>query len=244
MLTGKQRRLLQLIESGIRERGIAPTYDELRAHLGLASKSSIYNMVRALQERGYIHRLRYRARAIEVLKPAPVGAGAGSRSPDAEPSSDLACSIPLLGAVAAGAPVVVWEDPHRTITVPPAYARPGYRHFALEVRGDSMIGAGICEGDIAIIRRQSVADSGDIVVAMVDGENTLKRLQVDTRQRTLRLVAENPDYDDIEIEANALVVQGKLVSLLRRYDDRDAATEPATLPAPRPAPVAPAAAHR
>ena len=218
MLTYKQRRLFDLIESGIRENGVAPSYDELRETLGLSSKSSIHSMMNALESRGYIRRLRYKARAVEILRPrGPEGASDLSLPPP-RVSSDTVYDIPVVGAIAAGPPVVVWEATHRYVTVPPAFARPHGDHYALDVRGDSMTGAGIHEGDIAVIRRQSSAKSGDIVVALVNGENTLKRLHIDPKRQKVKLIAENPGYEDIEVDNNELEVQGRLVSLLRRYD--------------------------
>ncbi len=221
MLTRKQRRLFDLIESGMRENGIAPSYDELRESLGLSSKSSIHSMMNALEARGYIRRLRYRARALEILKPSKPSPSDLSL-PRSRTSTDTAYDIPVVGAIAAGPPIVVWESTHRYVTVPPAFARPHGDHYALDIRGDSMNGAGIHEGDIAVIRRQSSANSGDIVVALVDGENTLKRLHIDRKRRKVKLIAENPDYEDIEVRNNELEVQGRLVSLLRRYDQPDA----------------------
>ncbi len=222
MLTRKQRRLFDLIETGIRENGVAPSYDELRETLGLSSKSSIHSMMNALASRGYIRRLRYKARAIEILKPTGPESASDLSLPKPRQSADVVYDIPVVGAIAAGPPVVVWESTHRYVTVPPAFARPFGDHYALDVRGNSMSGAGIHEGDIAVIRRQSSANSGDIVVALVDGENTLKRLQIDPTRRRVRLIAENPAYEDIEVENNELEVQGRLVSLLRRYDQAEA----------------------
>ena len=217
MLTRKQSRLFELIESGMRESGIAPSYEELRESLGLSSKSSVHSMMNALEARGYIRRLRYRARALEILKPSNPNS-IDLSLPKSRRSMDAAFDIPVVGAIAAGPPIVVWESTHRYVTVPPAFARPHGDHYALDIRGNSMSGAGIQEGDIAVIRRQSSANSGDIVVALVDGENTLKRLHIDRKRRKVKLIAENPDYEDIEVRDNQLEVQGRLVSLLRRYD--------------------------
>ena len=224
MLTRKQMKLFDLIETGMHENGVAPSYDELRQTLGLASKSSIHSMMNALEARGYIRRLRYKARAIEILKPRDRGGLPNPYLPKPRQTADAVYDIPLIGAVTAGPPVVVWESTHRYVTVPPAFAPPHGEHYALDVRGDSMTDAGINEGDIVVIRRQSSANSGDIVVALVDGENTLKRLQIDLEQQTVKLIAENPAYEDMEFENDEIEVQGRMVSLLRRYDAADMPT--------------------
>ena len=217
MLTQKQRRLFELIESGINDDGVCPSYEELRVMLGLSSKSSVHSMMNALENRGYIRRLRYKARAVEILKPSGTD-HAGLTMPKPRRYSDVVYDIPVVGIIRAGAPVVAWESTHRYLTVPPAFAQPHGEHYALDIRGDSMIGAGIHEGDIAVIRRQSTAETGDIIVALVNGENTLKRLQVDQRRKQVTLIAESPEHEDIVVGRNELVVQGRLVSLLRLYD--------------------------
>lgn len=217
MLTRKQSRLLRLIEEWIEEHGVAPSYDEVRDTLGLASKSSVHRMMLSLGERGYIRRLPNKARAVEVLRshrPPRWGDGVEVVAPPRVATGEL----PLLGHVAAGSPVVVWEaTAYRYVGVPSTFLRPGSDYYALEIRGDSMEGAGIRNGDIGVIRRQETANERDIVVALVDGEEaTLKRFHSQSNEIELR--AENPDYDDIKVSPDRVQIQGRLTGLLRSYD--------------------------
>ncbi len=220
MLTPKQRKLFDLLEGAMRDDGVCPTFEELRLKLGLASKASIHSMMNSLERRGYIRRLPYRARAIEILRPTLAESSGDRIFPGTRENPGVLYDIPVVGVVPAGTPIVAWETTHRYVTVPPAFARPAGNHYALDIRGDSMTGAGIREGDIAIIRHQATANSGDIVVALVEGENTLKRLHIDTRRRRVKLIAENPNYRDILIRSSEFEIQGRLVSLLRRYGRR------------------------
>ena len=228
MLTRKQMELLTFINQRMKETGIPPSFDEMKEALDLASKSGIHRLITALEERGFIRRLPNRARALEVLKmpdsavsaaaPKPandIGArttNVPARMPEA--ANDV-IDIPLHGRIAAGAPIEALED-HQSLPVPAALLGPG-EHFALEVSGDSMIEAGIFDGDYALIRRADTARDGDIVVALVDdAEATLKYLWRDAGGR-IRLDPANASYEPQVYDARSVQVQGKLAGLLRRY---------------------------
>lgn len=212
MLTRKQRRMLTAIEDYLHKEGVAPSYEDLCAKLNMSSKSSVHRLVRSLAERGYIRRLPNRARAIEVLQSAK-----DTRPPGGAPTSRPGVDLPLLGYVAAGEPVVVWEDEHNYVGVPASHARDGGDYYALRVRGDSMIGAGILNDDIVVVRSQQRAGEGEIVVALVNGqETTLKRLIWDDDHVVLR--AENPAFEDIRLHRSQVEIQGRVTGLQRRYD--------------------------
>ena len=227
MLTAKQHELLRFIHERLEETGISPSFEEMKEALDLKSKSGVHRLISALEERGFIRRLPNRARALEVLK-MPESAVAGStpkaandlgarttsvpaRMPEA--ANDV-IDIPLHGRIAAGAPIEALED-HQSLPVPAALLGPG-EHFALEVSGDSMIEAGILDGDYALIRRADTARDGDIVVALVENEEaTLKYLWREGGR--VRLDPANPSYEPQVYDARAVQVQGKLAGLLRRY---------------------------
>jgi repressor LexA len=227
MLTSKQRELLLFIHERLKETGVSPSFDEMKEALDLASKSGIHRLITALEERGFLRRLPNRARALEVVKlpdaaatSAPAtGRGAfrpsviqGSKPADAPRA--LAFDIPVLGKIAAGVPIAAIQNEIGRVT-PPGDLDPEL-HFALEVKGDSMIEAGILEGDIVILKRQDNAESGDIVVALVDEEEaTLKRLR--KRGASIALEAANPKYETRIFGPDRVKVQGRLVSLYRRY---------------------------
>lgn len=227
MLTSKQRELLLFIHERLKETGVSPSFDEMKEALDLASKSGIHRLITALEERGFLRRLPNRARALEVVKlpdaaatSAPAtGRGAfrpsviqGSRPADAPRASSF--EIPVLGKIAAGVPIAAIQNEIGRVT-PPGELDPDL-HFALEVKGDSMIEAGILEGDIVILKRQDNAESGDIVVALVDEEEaTLKRLR--RRGASIALEAANPKYETRIFGPDRVKVQGRLVALYRRY---------------------------
>jgi repressor LexA len=227
MLTSKQRELLLFIHERLKETGVSPSFDEMKEALDLASKSGIHRLITALEERGFLRRLPNRARALEVVKlpdaaatSAPAtGRGAfrpsviqGSRPADAPRVSSF--EIPVLGKIAAGVPIAAIQNEIGRVT-PPGELDPDL-HFALEVKGDSMIEAGILEGDIVILKRQDNAESGDIVVALVDEEEaTLKRLR--RRGASIALEAANPKYETRIFGPDRVKVQGRLVALYRRY---------------------------
>ncbi|WP_019961841.1 transcriptional repressor LexA [Woodsholea maritima] len=235
MLTRKQHELLLFIHRRISESGISPSFDEMKEALNLASKSGVHRLVTALEERGFIRRLAHRARALEVLKlpenqgaqtqgaaPASSAAsgnvvqGAFARTPDPQgraASEDY--DVPLLGRIAAGVPIEAIQHETDRLTVPASMIRGG-DHFALEVHGDSMIEAGILDGDLVIIKRGDDAINGDIVVALVDEEEaTLKRIR--KKGGTIALEAANPAYETRIFGPDRVRVQGKLVGLLRQY---------------------------
>ena len=233
MLTRKQAELLRFIHERLKEAGVPPSFDEMKDALDLRSKSGIHRLITALEERGFIRRLPNRARAIEVIKlPESVAHGMGSnRARGFTPSvieghlgrvrsaSDdeggRPVAVPVMGRIAAGTPIEAIQTRSHTINMPPDLLSTG-EHFALEVRGDSMIEAGILDGDIALLKRTEAADTGDIVVALIDEEEaTLKRLR--KRGASIALEAANPAYETRIFGPDRVRVQGKMVSLLRRY---------------------------
>jgi repressor LexA len=232
MLTRKQFELLRFIHERLTEAGVPPSFDEMKDALDLRSKSGIHRLITALEERGFIRRLPNRARAIEVIKlPDSVGHGLGSaRSRGFTPSvieGDLGrvrttieddgrpVAVPVMGRIAAGTPIEAIQTRSHVINMPPDLLSAG-DHFALEVRGDSMIEAGILDGDIALIRRSEAADTGDIVVALIDDEEaTLKRFR--RRGASIALEPANTAYEVRILPPNRVRIQGKLVGLFRRY---------------------------
>lgn len=228
MLTTKQRELLLFIHKRIKETGVSPSFDEMKEALDLASKSGIHRLITALEERGFIRRLAHRARALEVLKlpeSATPNAPALSRQafrpsvvPDTGGARQAANhnSVPVLGRIAAGVPIEAIQDETDRVNSPIDLPM-GEEHFALEVKGDSMIDAGILENDIVILRRTDNAASGDIVVALVDEkEATLKKLR--KKGNSIALEAANPAYETRIFGPDRVRVQGILVALVRRYD--------------------------
>jgi repressor LexA len=233
MLTRKQHELLMFIHERIKESGVSPSFDEMKEALDLASKSGIHRLITALEERGFLRRLPHRARALEVIKlpqqattaappqgrqsfrpqvvegDRPAAAAAGLA-----PAND-ARELPVLGKIAAGTPIDAIQHERERIVVPEAMLGAG-EHFVLEVQGDSMINAGIYDGDYVVIRRGQTANSGEIVVALVMGEEaTLKRLR--RKGASVALEAANPAYETRIFGPDQVQVQGKLVGLIRRY---------------------------
>ncbi|MCT8997225.1 transcriptional repressor LexA [Chelativorans intermedius] len=238
MLTRKQHELLLFIHERLKETGIPPSFDEMKEALDLASKSGIHRLITALEERGFIRRLPNRARALEVVRlPESIAPGLGSArkfSPSvieggqsrAAPASarrpvagndDVGgtVSIPVMGRIAAGVPIEAIQNQTHSIAVPPDMLSGG-EHFALEVKGDSMIEAGIFDGDTVIIRQTQTANPGEIVVALIDDEEaTLKRFR--RKGASVALEAANPAYETRIFGPDRVKVQGRLVGLIRRY---------------------------
>lgn len=222
MLTAKQHELLLFINRRLEDSGISPSFEEMKEALDLKSKSGVHRLISALEERGFIRRLPNRARALEVVKmPENLGskgveAVAKVTTPPAnqpEPANDVV-QIPLHGRIAAGVPIEALED-SQTLPVPAALLGSG-EHYALEVSGDSMVEAGIFDGDFALVKKADTARDGDIVVALVnDEEATLKYLYHDGGK--IRLDPANAAYDPQVYEDRQVQVQGKLAGLLRRY---------------------------
>lgn len=219
MLTPKQRELLAFIEQRLAQDGVSPSFDEMREAVGLKSKSGVHRLIGALVERGFLRRLPNRARALEVIRPLDEPAERAAAPTIAIPvtvagQGDLV-SLPLYGAIAAGAPIEALSDPANAVDVPPGMIGRG-RHYALTVEGDSMMEAGILDGDTAIIRYCDTADNGEIVVALVDdGEVTLKRLR--RRGEQIALEPCNAAYETRIFGPGRVRVQGRLVGLMRRY---------------------------
>ncbi len=225
MLTAKQKELLLYIHERIKETGVSPSFDEMKEALDLASKSGIHRLITALEERGFLRRLPHRARALEVLKlpdsaaPAAPPKGRNNFRPsvvtEGGRSSGGGYSVPILGQIAAGVPIEALQQEVGRISAPEDLLGNG-DHFALEVKGDSMIQAGILDGDVVIIKRSEIADSGDIVVALIDSEEaTLKRLR--KRGNSVALEAANPAYETRIFGPDRVRIQGKLVAMIRRY---------------------------
>ncbi|CUH88721.1 LexA repressor [Phaeobacter sp. CECT 5382] len=246
MLTKKQLDLLEFIHRRLQQDGVPPSFDEMKVALDLRSKSGIHRLITALEERGFIRRLAHRARAIEILRlpenskeysnrgPAGAGAAIGSAtgvanfgsSPGGSVQAEndqprqggtaAAIELSVMGRIAAGVPIEAINQISHQVAVPQAMLSSNGRHYALEVRGDSMINAGINDGDIVVIRETDTADDGDIVVALVaDEEATLKRLF--RRDGAISLEAENPAYPTRVYPEDQVKVQGRLVGLIRNY---------------------------
>lgn len=217
MLTQKQHDLLVFIDGRLKQTGVSPSYDEMKDALGLASKSGIHRLITALEERGFIRRLAHKARALEVLSVPGQQNEAPVSAPRAmpEPAND-AVEVPFVGKIAAGNPIMALEDSYNMMSVPPGMIGRG-DHFALEIDGESMIEAGILDGDIVVIRKADTARNGQIVVALVDGEEaTLKRLN--KTSQGVELIAENRDFPTRTFGADRVDVQGVLVGLVRNYN--------------------------
>ncbi len=237
MLTRKQHELLLFIHQKLKESGVPPSFDEMKDALDLRSKSGIHRLITALEERGFIRRLPHRARALEVLKlPESIAPGLGTRGRKFEPSvvegglgkappppkpvlapapiSDV-ISIPVMGRIAAGTPISAIQTASHSIPIPMDMLGNG-EHYALEIRGDSMINIGILDGDTVLIKKQDSAESGDVIVALIDDEEaTLKRLR--RKGASVALEAANPAHETRIIQANRVKIQGRLVGLMRRY---------------------------
>jgi repressor LexA len=228
MLTRKQYDLLHFIHKRLQRDGVPPSFDEMKEALDLRSKSGIHRLITALEERGFIHRLPHRARAIEIVRlPETLDSSgvfqpevvAGNRVPrPAGPAPVEAASIelPVMGRIAAGTPIEAIQHVSHNVAVPASMLSAAGRHYALEVKGDSMIEAGINSGDIVVIQEQPTAQNGDIVVALIEGEEaTLKTFR--RRGTTIALEAANPAYETRLYQDHQVRVQGKLVGLIRTY---------------------------
>ena len=220
MLTGKQHQLLSYLIDYQADKDITPSFDEMRQAVGLASKSGIHRLVSALEERGYIRRLPNRARAIEILRHPGSPASADGPSSnvveaDFAESSSSVVALPLLGRIAAGTPIEALSDPSSYLDVPAGLVAGG-DHFALEIVGDSMVDAGIHDGDTVIIRRAETASSGEIVVALIeDSEATLKTFRREAGR--VALEPANAAYETRYFSTDKVRIQGRLTGLIRRY---------------------------
>ena len=237
MLTKKQLDLLEFIHKRVQRDGVPPSFDEMKDALDLRSKSGIHRLITALEERGFIRRLAHRARALEIIKlpdnmmpDTPTAAAPGFNPrviegdrPDVPPPANAhpveavhAMEVPLMGRIAAGVPIEAIAHASQNVAVPGDMINGPGDHYALEVKGDSMIDAGINDGDIVVIRESGVADNGDIVVALVeDQEATLKKFF--RRGNAIALEAANPAYETRVLPEDKVKVQGKLVGLIRSY---------------------------
>jgi len=237
MLTRKQLELLDFIQKRMDHDGVPPSFDEMKEALDLRSKSGIHRLITALEERGFIRRLAHRARAIEIVK-LPEAMERSRAAAAAEPPAFTprviegdrvappagampvgalhSMEVPVMGRIAAGVPIEAISEVSHHIAVPGSMLSGRGQHYALEVKGDSMIEAGINDGDIVVIREQSTAENGDIVVALVEGaEATLKRFR--RKGGMIALEAANPAYETRMLPDHAVKVQGRLVGLIRSY---------------------------
>jgi repressor LexA len=216
MLTAKQRELLLFIDQSLKHDGISPSFDEMREALDLKSKSGVHRLISALEERGFIRRLPNRARALEVVKLPEVKAAATVtpiRPVAPAPANDV-MDIPLHGRIAAGTPIEALQGTE-SFSVPAALLGPG-EHYALEVSGDSMVDEGILDGDFALIRKVDTARDGEIVVALIDGEEaTLKTFRHEGNM--VRLDPANRNYEPQRYEPRRVMIQGRLSGIIRRY---------------------------
>ncbi|MCL2713836.1 MAG: transcriptional repressor LexA [Alphaproteobacteria bacterium] len=229
MLTRKQYELLRFISERVKECGVPPSFEEMKDALDLRSKSGIHRLITALEDRGFIRRLRNRARAIEVLKLPELASSTGARrvfTPNviegnlgrargAGEDDDRPVAVPIMGRIAAGTPIEALQTRCSTVNVPPDMLGTG-DHYALEIRGDSMIEAGILDGDLALIQRNDSANTGDIVVALIDEEEaTLKRFR--RRGAAIALEPANTSYEVRILPPSRVKIQGKLIGLYRKY---------------------------
>ena len=216
MLTKKQRELLIYIDKAIKQNGISPSFDEMRQALALKSKSGIHRLIEALVERQFLQRLPHKARALEVLR-LPGDTDAPLHTNVAFTASAHYADIPLYGKIAAGTPIEAIRDEEARIALPDSLAsHRGKSQYALIVDGDSMINIGIHDGDTVIIEKSETANEGDIVVALVDGEEvTLKRFA--RQSGKIVLIPENDSYETQIYDAERVQIQGRLVSLMRTY---------------------------
>ncbi|OSP56264.1 transcriptional repressor LexA [Pseudoruegeria sp. SK021] len=235
MLTQKQLDLLKFIHIRVQRDGVPPSFDEMKEALDLRSKSGIHRLITALEDRGFIRRLAHKARALEIVKLPDAIDPAGFRprvidgiaAPEvaapipanSQPSGRAGNEIPLLGRIAAGGPISAVPSDGYNVVVPPQMVAGTGAHYALEVRGDSMIDAGINDGDVVVIREGSSAENGEIVVAAFQDQNeysvTLKRFR--RRGGAIALEAANPAYETRVFRADQVEIQGKLVGLIRNY---------------------------
>jgi len=229
MLTRKQLELLNFINRRVQQDGVSPSFEEMKDALDLRSKSGIHRLITALEERGFIRRLPHRARALEILKlpeameksrpaftPRVIEGDKAPRPPAAQPVEADALEIPVMGRIAAGVPIEAISEVSHNVAVPGQMLSGKGHHYALEVKGDSMIDAGINDGDVVVIRETPTADNGDIVVALVEGqEATLKRFR--RNGGSIALEAANPAYETRVFRDSQVKVQGRLVGLIRTY---------------------------
>ena len=222
MLTAKQRELLNFLTQYQENNDHAPSFDEMKDAIGLKSKSGIHRLVSALEERGHIRRLANRARAIEIIQnPAPVSEAPAAQTAKSDNvvhgqfGQAASISLPLLGQIAAGTPIEALSDHSRFLDVPSSMISTG-EHFALEIVGDSMVEAGIHDGDTVVIKKTDIANHGDIVVALIDEhEATLKTLRKEDGR--IGLEPANRHYQTRYFSSNAVRIQGKLAGLIRNY---------------------------
>ena len=234
MLTRKQLELLDFIKTRMDADGVPPSFDEMKEALDLRSKSGIHRLITALEERGFIRRLAHRARALEIVKlpeamekpgfkPRVIAGSKPAPEPVVEPPRSAipveavhALELPVMGRIAAGVPIEAISQISHHVAVPGTMLSGKGQHYALEVKGDSMIEAGINDGDVVVIREQTTAENGDIVVALVeDHEATLKRFR--RRGAMIALEAANPAYETRVFPDHMVKVQGRLVGLIRNY---------------------------
>ncbi|MBM3567953.1 MAG: transcriptional repressor LexA [Alphaproteobacteria bacterium] len=212
MLTKKQHELLTFISQRLATTHVSPSFDEMKEALNLKSKSGIHRLIMALEERGFIRRLPHRARALAVIKNPDASLPPGARGVE---SADKVVQLPLYGRIAAGTPIEALSDRSTMLEMPASILGKG-EHFCLEVQGDSMVEAGIHDGDTVLLEKTDAADTGSIVCALIDDqEATLKRLR--RKGNSVALEAANPSYETRIFNPERVKIQGRLVGLFRRY---------------------------
>ena len=219
MLTIKQRELLNFLQEYEDKHQASPSFDEMRQAIGLASKSGIHRLISGLEERGFIRRLAHRARAIEIIRNKNTALETNQKTDtniiNASFQTSSQIELPMLGRIAAGTPIEAISDPSSFLSIPSSIIESG-EHYALEIVGDSMIDAGIHDGDTVIIQKTEQALNGDIVVALIDGhEATLKKFKRESGR--VALEAANPQYETRYFTNNQVRIQGKLSGLIRKY---------------------------
>ncbi len=218
MLTPKQHKLLMYIDDFIKQTGHSPSFEEMKEAVGLKSKSGIHAMLNSLEERGFIRKLAHRARALEVIK-TPQQDAISSLNPIANDNleADFSLQIPLYGKIAAGTPIEAIANPSEYIYIPKSFSSSS-ELYALTIEGESMIEAGIFDGDTAIIRRANRADNGQIVVALVDREEATLKVLDKKQGNEVWLLPCNKDYSPIKLTTDRLEIQGVLYGIVRKYN--------------------------
>ena len=212
MLTRKQSEILEYISDFMKNRGVSPSFEEMKHALNLKSKSGIHRLISGLEERGFIRRLPNRARALEIIKLPE-----NEKSSNSSQLHDDSISIPFVGKIAAGLPIEAINNPNETLNIPKSIVNQNYKHFALRVEGDSMIDLGILDNDIAIIQSSNTAIDGSIVVALIDEEETtLKKLRI--KGSSIALEPANKNYETKIFGPDRVKIQGILAAMYRLYN--------------------------
>ena len=211
MLTKKQKELYGFLKDYIKKSGISPSFEEMKTALNLKSKSGIHTLITNLEQRGFIKRLKHKARAMQILK------NPQDMNSTNENNINNSMNIPILGSISAGNPIEAISQENDNISVPNDMLSNNYKYFALNVRGDSMIDEGIYNGDIAIIKHSKTINNGKIAAILIKGEEiTIKKIKIDNSFATL--IPANPSYNEMKYPLDQIEIQGELSGLLRKYN--------------------------